>query len=223
MLQVNFPSILYPFIMSISSERHGSSLSAARATLAPEDQWYAVHVLSGQERRVSERLNRLIQTEELGQLVFQTLVPMEKIEEVKKGKKIITERKLFPGYVYINMHLLNEGNIVNNELWYKILGVEGIIGFASGRRDPRPIRMKEVEALLRQVEAGQAQARLKVEFNVGDYVNVLEGPFEGQEGLVEEIDPERGKLRVGVSIFGRTTPVDLEYTQVKHAEKDGAR
>lgn len=183
----------------------------------PNRQWYVVHVLSGQEGRVKERLSRKIEIEELSDRIFEILVPTEMVSEVRNGKKTETKRKFFPGYVLVNAELIAQDGTVNKDLWFSILQTDGIIGFVGGKEKPIPMREKEVDAMLLQIKERSSNARPKVEFEVGDTVRVAEGPFENQEGVIEEIDPERGKLRVSVSIFGRSTPVDLEYWQVEKA------
>lgn len=185
---------------------------------APRDQWYVVHVLSGQERKVMEKLKFRIKAEEMSDYVFQVLMPTEMVAEVKRGKKTESKRKFFPGYLIINMWLLKQGETGANELvdktWYFIQETDGVIGFAGTRDKPLPMRPREVEQLLAQIEEREEGARPKVLFEVGDEVRVADGPFESQTGYVEEIDLERGKLRVSVNIFGRSTPVELEFWQV---------
>ena len=186
-------------------------------SLAPKDQWFVVHVLSGQEGKVQENINRRIQTEEMGDLVFEVLIPTERVQEIKRGKKTETTRKFFPGYLIVNMHLLDDDNQLVEKTWYFIKDTTGVLGFAGTKDRPIPMRKKEVESLLAQVREREDTVKPKISFEVGDKVKVADGPFQNQNGLVEEIDPERGKLRVSVSIFGRDTPVDLEYWQVEKA------
>jgi transcriptional antiterminator NusG len=183
--------------------------------LAPKDQWFVVHVLSGQEGKVQENINRRIQTEEMGDLVYEVLIPTERVQEIKRGKKTETTRKFFPGYLIVNMHLLDDDNQLVEKTWYFIKDTTGVLGFAGTKDRPIPMRKKEVESLLAQVREREDTVKPKISFEVGDKVKVADGPFQNQNGLVEEIDPERGKLRVSVSIFGRDTPVDLEYWQVE--------
>ena len=186
-------------------------------SLAPKDQWFVVHVLSGQEGKVQENINRRIQTEEMGDLVYEVLIPTERVQEIKRGKKTETTRKFFPGYLIVNMHLLDDDNQLVEKTLYFIKDTTGVLGFAGTKDRPIPMRKKEVESLLAQVREREDTVKPKVSFEVGDKVKVADGPFQNQNGLVEEIDPERGKLRVSVSIFGRDTPVDLEYWQVEKA------
>jgi len=190
---------------------------------AARDQWYVVHVLSGQEQRVKDNIVRRISTEEMADVIFEVLLPMERVSEVKKdnqgkGKRTESRRKFFPGYLLINMHMLNENGSIVEKTWYFIKDTQGVINFAGTRDKPTPMRSREVEQMLNQIRESTDNVKPKISFEVGDNVRVNDGPFESQTGLVEEIDPERGKLRVSVSIFGRATPVDLEFWQVEKAE-----
>jgi transcription termination/antitermination protein NusG len=185
--------------------------------LAPRDQWYVVQVLSGMEKKVQENMIKRIKTDEMGDLIFNVLIPTEKVQEIKRGKRSETTRKFFPGYIIVNMHLLDEENKPVDRTWYFIRETNGVLGFAGNRNQPSPMPRKEVEALLAQVNDREDTIKPKIEFEIGDKVKVADGPFENQNGIVEEIDPERGKLRVSVSIFGRETPVELEYWQVEKA------
>lgn len=183
--------------------------------LAPKDQWFAVQVLSGQENKVLNNLTKRIKTEEMGDLVYEILVPTERVSEIKRGKKTETTRKLMPGYVIANMHLLDESNQLVARTWYFIRETDGVIGFAGTKDRPMPMNLKDVENIIAQVRERDEKVKPKVSFEVGEVVKVADGPFQNQSGIVEEIDPERGKLRVSVSIFGRSTPVELEYWQVE--------
>ena len=184
---------------------------------APRDQWYVIHVRSGMENRVRDNMVRRIQTEEMGDLVFEILLPTERVAEVKKGKKTESTRKFFPGYVIANMHLLDEHNHLIDRTWYFVKETDGVLNFAGAKDHPIPMRPREVESLLAQVREREEGAKPKIAFSPGDQVRVADGPFESQTGVVEEIDPERGVLRVSVNIFGRSTPVELEYWQVEKA------
>ena len=185
--------------------------------LAPKDQWFVVHVLSGQEKKIHDNIVKRIKTDELGDLVFEVLIPPERVQEIKRGKKTETTRKFFPGYIIINMHLLDEKNDLIDKTWYFIKDTTGVIGFAGTKDKPIPMRKKEVEGMLAQMKEREDTLTPKISFEVGDKVKVSDGPFQNQQGIVEEVDPERGKLRVSVSIFGRDTPVELEYWQVEKA------
>ncbi len=184
-----------------------------------KNQWYVVHVLSGQENRVRQRIERMIEAEEMGDKIFEVLMPTEIVSEVKRGKKSEMKKKFYPGYVIINMNLFTQDNRLVEDVWYFIKETDGVIGFAGTKDKPIPMRQREVDAMLAQIKEREESVRPAVTFQVGDTVKVADGPFESQSGVVEEIDPEKGKLRVAVSIFGRSTPVDLEFWQVEEFEE----
>jgi transcriptional antiterminator NusG len=184
---------------------------------APRDQWYVIHVRAGLENKVRDSMVRRIQTEEMGDHIFAVLVPTERVSEVKKGKKTESNRKFFPGYVIANCHLLDEHNRLIDKTWYFVKETDGVLNFAGTKDHPIAMRPREVEGLLAQLRDKEEGVVPKIAFNVGDTVRVTDGPFESQTGVIEEIDPERGVLRVSVNIFGRSTPVDLEYWQVEKA------
>ncbi|MEO6055142.1 MAG: transcription termination/antitermination protein NusG [Chthoniobacterales bacterium] len=186
-------------------------------SLAPRDQWYVVHVLSGLEQKVQDNLQKRIKTEEMSDFVFEVLIPTERVQEIKRGKKTETTRKFFPGYLIVNMHLLDDDNQLVEQTWYFIRETNGVIGFAGTKDRPIPMRKAEVDGMLAQIREREDTIKPKISFEVGDKVKVADGPFQNQNGIVEEIDPIRGKLRVSVSIFGRETPVELEYWQVERA------
>ncbi|MGF1656294.1 MAG: transcription termination/antitermination protein NusG [Verrucomicrobiales bacterium] len=180
-----------------------------------KSQWFIVQVMSGQEQKVHKHLLRRIKTEEMSDLITEVLVPMERVSEVKRGKKIETMRKYFPGYVIMHMKLYDENDELIEKTWYFVRDTPGVLGFAGTKDRPAAMRDSEVQSLLAQVKEREETVKPKVEFEVGDKVKVADGPFQSQEGIVEEVDPDRGKLRVSVTIFGRSTPVDLEYWQVE--------
>ena len=194
----------------------GSLRSFERGMSEPDkNQWYVVHVLSGQEQKVYENLTRRIKTEEMGDLVYEVLIPTERVSEIKRGKRTETTRKFFPGYLIVNMYLLDKQNQLVDRTWYFIRETPGVLGFAGTKDRPVPMRPQEVESMLAQIRQLEDKVKPKVSFEVGETVKVADGPFQNQSGVVEEIDPDRGKLRVSVSIFGRSTPVELEYWQVE--------
>jgi len=180
-------------------------------------QWFAVHVLAGQENKVHDNLVKRIKTEEMSDLVYEILVPTERISEIRRGEKRETVRKLMPGYVIVNMFLIDENKQLVDKTWYFIRETTGVIGFAGTKDRPIPMQPKDVEAILAQARGGEEKAKPKIEFGIGETVKVSDGPFQNQSGVVTEIDPERGKLRVSVSIFGRETIVELEYWQIERA------
>lgn len=180
-------------------------------------QWFVVHVLAGLEQKVCDNLVKRIKTEEMTDFVYEVLLPTERVSEVKRGKKTETTRKFFPGYLIVNMWLFDDQAQLVDRTWYFIKDTVGVIGFAGTKDRPIPMRDSEVQALLSQVREREEHVIPKISFSIGETVKVADGPFESQSGVVEEIDPERGKLRVSVSIFGRSTLVDLEYWQVERA------
>ena len=183
----------------------------------PSKQWYVIHVLSGQEQKVANRIRRKMETDELKDLVYDVLVPTEMVSEIKRGKKTETKRKFYPGYIIVNMNLFTRDNDLVEESWYFIKELDGIIGFAGTKDVPIPMRQREVDSMLAQIKEREESVRPAIIFEVGDTVKVADGPFESQNGIVEEIDPAKGKLRVAVTIFGRSTPVELEFWQVEKA------
>ncbi len=179
------------------------------------NQWYVVHVLSGQENKVRESLERRIKTEEMGDVIYKVLIPTERVSEIKRGKKTETTRKFFPGYLIVNMHLIDEQEKLVDRAWYFVRDTPGVIGFAGPKDRPVPMRDARSKASWRRCRAGGQGRNRKLSFEIGETVKVADGPFQNQSGVVEEIDPVRGKLRVSVTIFGRTAPVELEYWQVE--------
>jgi transcriptional antiterminator NusG len=190
-----------------------TATEASASAPQPPPQWYALHGLSGQEKKVKESLERRAKTDEMGDLVREVVIPTERVSEVKRGKKIETERKLHPGYVYINMKLRDEEKKLVEKTWYFVRETNGVIGFADGD-NPQPLRADEVETMLGQMREREEKVLPKVAFTVGDKVKVGDGPFQNQEGLIEAVDMERGKLKVSVNMFGRSTTLELEYWQV---------
>jgi transcriptional antiterminator NusG len=179
-----------------------------------QSQWFAIHTLSGQELKVRDNIEKRLKTEEMQEFIKEVLVPMEKVVEVRNQKKTVTTRKLHPGYVYIDMVLLDENRRLLDRPWYFIRETPGIIGFVGGER-PVPVGRDEIEVIKAQVSASEDTEKPKVNFEVGETIKISDGPFLNFSGVIEEIDPARGKLKVTVNIFGRNTPVELEYWQVE--------
>jgi transcriptional antiterminator NusG len=171
--------------------------------------WYVVHTLSGQEQKVKEQLDRKVAMENMQEQIASVLVPIENVAEVRNGKKKIMKRKFFPGYILVEMAM-------NDDSWYLIKNTAGVIGFV-GAGTPVPLQDAEVENILRQIDEKKEKVKPKVSFEKGETVKVNDGPFVNFSGSVEELDPDRGKLKVMVTIFGRATPVELEYWQVEKA------
>ena len=178
--------------------------------------WYVVHTLSGQEKKVKANIEGRVESEETGDLIKQILIPTENVSEVKGGKKTISTRLFFPGYLLIEMEM-------NEETWHLIRRTTGVLGFLGDSttstnqpwKAPPPLLDEEVESILSQVESKKEKVKPKVMFEVGETIKVTEGPFVNFSGIVNEIYPDKGKLKVMVSIFGRSTPLELEYWQVE--------
>ena len=171
-----------------------------------EKSWYVIHTYSGYENKVKANLEKRVESMNMEDKIFRVLVPMEDEVEVKNGKKKITKRKVFPGYVIVEMTMTDDS-------WYVVRNTPGVTGFVGTGAKPIPLLEAEVKAILKQM--GMEDAKTKVDFEVKQSVKVIAGPFENFIGLVEEIHPEKGKLKVLVSMFGRETPVELDFSQVE--------
>ena len=177
-------------------------------------QWFVIHTLSGQEQKVKDSIMRRLKTEEMEEYIKEVLVPIEKVVEVRGGKKTVTSRKLYPGYVFIDLVLLDENRRRVEKPWYFIKDTQGVIGFVGGDH-PTPTPAEEIDAIKEQVSEADDREKPKVNFEVAETIKINDGPFLNFSGVIEEIDLERGKLKVTVNIFGRNTPVELEYWQVE--------
>jgi transcription termination/antitermination protein NusG len=177
-------------------------------------QWFALHTLSGQEGKVKSYIEKFRKAEELEDHIFEVLLPTETVSEVKNGKKTTKNRKLYPGYVFIHMLLFGEDKKLNNRSWYFVKETTGVIGFVGGER-PAALRQSEVDEIRARIEAASGKEVPKVSYELGEEVKINDGAFVNLTGRIDEIDPERGRLKVSVSIFGRFTPVELEYWQVE--------
>jgi transcriptional antiterminator NusG len=180
------------------------------------NQWFIIQTLSGQEQKVKDSIEKRVKTDEMQDFVKEVLVPMEKVVEVRNQKKTVSNRKLWPGYVFVDMVLLDENNRIIEKPWYFIKETQGVIGFVGGE-PPMPTPTDEVEQIKNQISQSEETEKPKVNFEVGETIKINNGPFLNFSGVIEEIDPERGKLKVTVNIFGRNTPVELEYWQVEKA------
>ncbi|MCH8473774.1 MAG: transcription termination/antitermination protein NusG [Opitutales bacterium] len=176
--------------------------------------WYVLHVLSGKEEQVKTYLDKFIPIEEMDDYVFEVLVPTETVSEVKQGKKSQKTRKFYPGYVFVKMKLFDEDGKLLHRPWYFVKDAVGVINFVGGDR-PTPLRKSEIDRILSQVSEAEGKEVPKIQFEVGEEVKVTDGPFLNLTGRIDEIDPEKGKLKISVSIFGRFAPVELEYWQVE--------
>jgi len=172
--------------------------------------WYVINVYSGFENKVAESIRELSEQKDMADLFEQILVPVEEVVEMRRGAKVKTERKFFPGYVLIRMEMTDES-------WHLVKNTAKMTGFLGGGGRPTPVSDAEVDQILRQVQEGIERPKPSVTFEIGEQVRVCDGPFNSFSGLVEEVDEERPRLKVAVSIFGRATPVELEYSQVEKA------
>ena len=176
-------------------------------------QWFALHTLSGQENKVKAYIEKFKTVEELDDYVFEVLLPTEVVSEVKNGKKSTKTRKLYPGYVFIQMRLFEEKRLINKP-WYFVKEVAGVIGFVGGET-PAALRQSEIDEIKSRIEEANGKEVPKVSYELGEEVKITDGAFANLTGRIDEIDPARGKLKISVSIFGRFTPVELEYWQVQ--------
>ena len=173
--------------------------------------WYVVHAYSGQEKSIQAALIDRIKRSGMADKFGQVLVPTEEVVELKKGQKALSERRFFPGYILVQMDM-------TDETWHLVKSTPKVTGFVGGTANkPTPITQKEVDAILRQVQEGVEKPRPKVLFEMGEAVRVKEGPFTDFHGNVEDVNYEKSKLRVSVTIFGRSTPVELDFSQVEKA------
>jgi transcriptional antiterminator NusG len=171
--------------------------------------WYVLHVYSGFEKKVAASIKEQTRQHGVESLIQEVLVPIDSVVEVRKGnKKVNAERKFFPGYVLVKMDM-------TDETWHLVKNTPKVTGFLGGRGRPSPINEREADRLLRQIKEGIERPKPSITFEIGEQVKVSDGPFTSFNGLVEDVDEEKGRLKVSVSIFGRPTPVELEYSQVE--------
>ena len=169
--------------------------------------WYSVSVLSNFEKKVAEQIQKSVAEAGLQDEIEEVLVPTEEVLEVRRGKKVTSERRFMPGYVLVRMEMSNRG-------YHLISSINRVTGFLGPQGKPMPMRDDEVNAILNRVAEGEVAPRNLIRFDIGEKVQVTDGPFEGFEGMVEGVDEAASRLKVSVSIFGRATPVELEFTQV---------
>lgn len=172
-----------------------------------EAKWFIIHTYSGYEQRVEQTIQEMIRTDQTGGRIEEVIVPTEKVVEMAKGQKKTSTRKFYPGYVLVKM-------ILDDETWHLIQSIPRVTGFVGGKSRPRPLRESEAQKILDTIEDRKEQPRPKFHFERGDEVRVIDGPFANFNGVVEDVNYDKGKLRVSVSIFGRQTPVELDFVQV---------
>ena len=173
-----------------------------------EKKWYVVHTYSGYENKVKAALEERIKSFSKEEFFSEIVVPAENVVEMIRGEKKTTTRKFFPGYVLINM-------VLDNETWHIVRSTPKVTGFIGGGNKPIPIPDEQANEILNQIKEGKLKPKPKVSFEKGDSITIIDGPFTNFNGLVEEVKPEKGRLKVLVSIFGRPTPIELEFLQVK--------
>ncbi len=170
--------------------------------------WYVLHVYSGFEKKVAESIREQARQKAMEEAFEEILVPTEEVVELRRGQRVNAERKFFPGYVLIKMDM-------SDESWHLVKDTPKVTGFLGSKGRPAPISEAEATRILRQVQEGVERPKPSITFEIGEQVRVSDGPFTSFNGLVEEVDEERARLKVSVSIFGRSTPVELEYSQVE--------
>lgn len=169
--------------------------------------WYVVHVYSGFENKVADAIRETARKRKLEEAFEEIMIPTEEVIQVRRGQRVSTEQKFFPGYVLVKMDM-------SDDAWHLVKDTPKVTGFLGSANKPQPISNKEAESLMKQMEEGAERPRSTVTFDVGEQVKVIDGPFNSFNGTVEEVDEERSRLKVLVSIFGRETPVELEFNQV---------
>ena len=191
------------------SEVPGAAQVLATAPANPDLRWYVVHAYSGMEKAVERNIFERIARAGMDSKFGRILVPMEEVVEIKNGQKKTTERKFFPGYVLVEM-------IMDDDTWHLVKHTNKVTGFVGGAKNrPSPISEAEVLKIVNQMQEGTSKPRHKVEFEVGEFVRVKEGPFTDFNGSVEDVNYEKSKVRVAVTIFGRSTPVELDFSQIE--------
>ncbi|MDE2464974.1 MAG: transcription termination/antitermination protein NusG [Alphaproteobacteria bacterium] len=183
-------------------------MSEAAALPRSDAKWYIVHTYSNFEKKVAEEIKRQAEIQGLTDLIEDVLVPTEEVVEVRRGHKVNAERKFLPGYVLLRAKLTDEA-------YHLVKNVPKVTGFLGQNNKPMPLRQGEVDRILNQVSEGAERPRTSISFEIGEQVRVSDGPFTSFNGVIEEVDEARSRVKVAVSIFGRATPVELEYTQVE--------
>lgn len=183
-------------------------MSDAGTTTKSDARWYIVHTYSNFERKVAEEIKRQAKIQSLDDLVEDVLVPTEEVIEVRRGQKVNSERKFLPGYVLLRAKL-------TDEVYHLVKDIAKVTGFLGQGNKPMALRQSEVDRILNQVHEGAENPKPSITFEIGEQVRVADGPFTSFNGTVEEVDEDRSRLKVAVSIFGRATPVELEFTQVE--------
>lgn len=168
--------------------------------------WYTIHTYSGYEEKVAVSIRQRAESLDMNDKIFQVLVPKEKMIEVKNGKRKVVEKRIFQGYVLVEMKLTEDA-------WYIVRNTPNVTGFVGTGTDPTPVSDDEIDKILKRM--GKEDPKHKMDFNIGEVVNIIDGPFKGFDGTINDLDAQKGKLKVLVNMFGRETPVELDSLQVK--------
>ena len=171
-----------------------------------QKQWYVIHTYSGYEEKVAESIRQRADSLDMRDKIFQVLVPKEKMIEVKNGKRKVVEKRIFQGYVMVQMKM-------SEDAWYIVRNTPSVTGFVGSGSEPTPISTEEMDKIMKRM--GREEPKHKIDFNIGEVVNITDGPFKGFDGTINEVDATKGKLKVLVNMFGRETPVELDSLQVK--------
>jgi transcriptional antiterminator NusG len=194
------------------SSRAAAPVEAAVAEGKPKSdkfRWYVVHTYSGHENKVKQSIEKAVELQGLAHLFDQVLIPMEEVTEMKKGKKVKVNRKFFPSYILVHLEL-------SEEMMHLVNNIPGVTRFVGTGNKPAPVTDKEVDRILKRGDTTVKEKEIReIPFHVGEHVKVIDGPFSDFNGVIDEINPERGKLKVMVGIFGRETPVELDFLQVE--------
>ncbi len=184
-----------------------------------QGQWYTLQALSGKENKARQDIERRIEQDSMKDYVLEVLLPMEKVTTVRQGKKFTQNRKFYPGYLFVNVDLFDENGSMREDVWHFVRDTYGIINFLGGDA-PVPLSDAEIDDIKKQLEKTEDVAKPKIEYAIGEIVNIKDGAFENFEGTITSVDADRGKLQVSVVIFGRSTPIEVEYDQVEKLETD---
>lgn len=174
--------------------------------------WFIIHAHSGFEKKVAQSIKEQFSQHNILEKLEEVVVPTEEVIEIRRGKKASAERKFFPGYVMIKM-------VLNDQTWHLVKNTQKVTGFLGGGGKPQPIPQGEVDRIFSQIKEGMEKPQSLLVFDIGETVKVIDGPFESFVGVVEDVDDEKGRIKVAVSIFGRLTPVELEFSQVEKTQK----
>lgn len=183
-------------------------MTAAASVTTPKMRWYVLHVYSGFEAKVAEAIREKVKKKGLEDYLGDIMVPTEQVTEIKRGQRVNAERKVFPGYVLAKIAM-------TDDVWHLVKDTPKVTGFLGAGNKPVPVSEKEAERLINQIKEGGVKPKNTITFDIGEKVKVMEGPFASFEGMVEEVDDEKARVKVSVSIFGRATPVELEFSQVE--------